>query len=152
MILDLIVIGIVLLSIYWGYKKGLASLIIKLCAFIIAIVITTILYRPITNFIIENTTIDETMRDMIIEKTMHSSSKEESNDITKELIEDAKNGMIQETAGDLSINIISGIVLLSLFIIVRIGLTFLSTLANTLTTLPIVKQFNQLGRNYNTDF
>ena len=64
-IIDLIIIGFVLLSVFLGYKKGLLELGIKLCAFIIAIVVTFILYRPISNLVINNTSIDENLQTTI---------------------------------------------------------------------------------------
>ena len=44
---DIILVVLIALSIFLGYKKGLAQLAIKLCAFIIALLITLILCRPI---------------------------------------------------------------------------------------------------------
>ena len=53
MIADIIIIAILALSIFLGYRKGLVELGIKLVSVIIAIVLTLILYRPITNIIIK---------------------------------------------------------------------------------------------------
>ena len=47
-IIDLVIILFILASVFFGYKKGLISLGINLCAFVIAIVIT------ITTLIIKN--------------------------------------------------------------------------------------------------
>ena len=59
MIFDLIVIAILALSIFLGYKQGLIGVIFKIVAFIIAILITLILYKPVASLIIENTTWDD---------------------------------------------------------------------------------------------
>ena len=56
-IIDIVIVAFILLSIYLGYKKGLVSLGVQVFAFIIALIITFILYRPIANFIVNNTTI-----------------------------------------------------------------------------------------------
>ena len=69
MIVDIIIIAIMALSIFLGYKKGLVKLGIGLCAGIIAIAISLILYRPITNIVINTTNIDENIEQQIIEKS-----------------------------------------------------------------------------------
>ena len=42
-VIDLIIIGIILLSTFLAYKKGLIKLAVQLCSFIIAIIVTVIL-------------------------------------------------------------------------------------------------------------
>ena len=69
MLADIIIIAIMALSIFLGYKKGLVKLGIGLCAGIIAIIAALILYRPITNLVINTTNIDENIEQHIIERT-----------------------------------------------------------------------------------
>ena len=61
-IVDLIIIAVVLLFIFLGYKKGLTGSLIKLLSFIIAIVVAFVLYKPVANAVIENTVIDDNIR------------------------------------------------------------------------------------------
>ena len=61
-IVDLIIIVVVLLFIFLGYKKGLTGSLIKLLSFIIAIVVAFVLYKPVANAVIENTVIDDNIR------------------------------------------------------------------------------------------
>ena len=63
-IVDLIIIVVVLLFIFLGYKKGLTGSLIKLLSFIIAIVVAFVLYKPVANAVIENTVIDDNIRTM----------------------------------------------------------------------------------------
>ena len=53
--------------------------------------------------------------------------------------------MLPETARTISINIIEGAVILILYIVIRIILKFVTTLANLVSKLPILNQLNQLG-------
>ena len=69
-IVDLIIIGIVLLSTFLAYRKGMVKLAIGLCAFVISIVVTFVLYTPIANLVINVTSIDEAIEDIIYEKAM----------------------------------------------------------------------------------
>lgn len=142
---DIVLIAFLALSIFLGYKKGLAQLTIKLCAFVIAILITFILYRPIGNLIINTTSIDESIEDAIYNKVTEMMQKDDKNELTSELIESAKQGMLPEAARELTINTIYGVTAIILFIIARIVLIFVSALANLIAKLPVIKQFNEVG-------
>ena len=54
-ILDVIVIAIFALNIFICYKKGLVRLAVGLIAVLTAIVLSIILYKPISNLVIKNT-------------------------------------------------------------------------------------------------
>ena len=54
-IIDIVVIAILALSIFFGYKRGLIKVIFNLCAFLVALILTFILYKPVASFVIENT-------------------------------------------------------------------------------------------------
>ena len=142
---DIILVVLIALSIFLGYKKGLAQLAIKLCAFIIAILITFILYRPIANLIINTTSIDESIEDTIYNKVTEMIQKDETNELTSDLIESAKQGMLEQSARELAINVVYGGTIIILFIVVRIALIFVSALANLVAKLPIIKQANEVG-------
>ena len=142
---DIILVVLIALSIFLGYKKGLAQLAIKLCAFIIAILITFILYRPIANLVINTTSIDESIEDSIYNKVTEMIQKDDTNELTSDLIESAKQGMLEQSARELSINIVYAGTAIVLFIIVRIILIFVNALANLIAKLPIIKQANEVG-------
>ena len=84
-ILDILIIAILALNIIIGYKKGLINVIFNIFAFLIAILISLILYKPVANFIINNTNIQENMKTMIMKNNKESEPKEENstNDIQK---------------------------------------------------------------------
>lgn len=144
-LVDIFVIALIALSIFLGYKKGLASLAIKLCALVIAILITLVLYRPIANLVINTTSIDESIEDSIYNKVTEMIQKDDSNELTSNLIESAKQGMLPEASRELAINIVYGATIIILFLIVRIALIFVSALTNLIAKLPIIKQFNEIG-------
>ena len=144
-IIDGIIVLFILLSVFLGYKKGLVALGIHLVAFIVAILISFILYRPIGNLIINNTQIDESLQGTIETKLEKVVGNEETDGITNSLIENAKNGAVEETAKSLSINIIYGVTIILLFMILRIALVFVTAIANWIAKLPILKQANKLG-------
>ncbi len=146
MVVDLIIIAIVALSTFLAYKKGLVNLAIGLCAFVVSIVITVILYQPISNLVIHTTSIDEMIEDAIYEKANEMMGRDENdNDLTNDLVEIAKNEMLPETARTLAVNIVTGGVILILFVGVKIALRFVSAFANAVAKLPILDQINKAG-------
>ena len=144
-IIDGIIILFIILSVFLGYRKGLVSLGIHLVAFIIALIVAFILYRPIGNLIMSTTNIDESLQKTIETKLEEIVGNEETEGIANSIIEDAKNGAVSETAKSLSMNIIYGGTIIILFIILRIALVFISAIANWIAKLPILKQANKLG-------
>lgn len=142
-IIDIIVFAFILISVLLGYKKGLMSLGIHLVAVIVALVIAFILYRPIGNLVINTTSIDESLEQTIqgqIESAAESGLGEDN-----ALVKNVGEGLTQETSRSLAINIIYGVTMLILFIILRICLVFINSIANAIAKLPILKQFNKLG-------
>lgn len=145
MIVDLIIIAIILISTFLGYKKGLAALIIGLCSFVISILITIVLYQPLTNLIVNCTYVDETIQNEIIKNTNNLVDTDQDNKISNSLVESAKNGMLKDTSRSLAINIVSFISIVILFVGTRILLIFITKVTNIITKLPVIKQFNKAG-------
>ncbi len=154
-VLDIIVIAIFALSIFMGYKKGLIGVVLKLFAFVIAIIVTWILYTPVTNLIINNTNLDENIKNVIIEKGVvveETKEEQEKSDVSKYVqeyvsksVNDRKNEVVKNTADIIAEKTVAIIVAVGLFIVVRIGLILLRFIAEGIAELPIIKQFNELG-------
>lgn len=152
-IVDLIIIAIVLLFIFLGYKKGLTGSLIKLLSFIIAIVVAFVLYKPVANAVIENTVIDDNIR-TTLRATLGVEDKTENTEenvpstimdnINKEIenaTDEVKANVIDQTTITI-VNIGSGIVI---FLAVRVILVLISLFAKILTDLPVIKQVDKLG-------
>lgn len=147
--IDLIIVAIILLFTFLGYKRGLVKLAIKLCTFIIALIVAFMLYQPIANVVIENTEIDESIEDTIISNILPEgvSPNDEidlSNDLPSIIIENSQN-TVQSVATSISTTLIETACLLLIFIAVKIILKFVTILADLIAKLPILKQFNKLG-------
>lgn len=150
-ILDIILLLFFSMFVFIGYRKGLVKVIFGLVAIVVSLIITIILYKPITNLIIENTQIDENIAATIEEKLSvdEDPKKEESNQFLDKYInstkQDLENGIVKSSAEIISVNIVGIIVWLVLFIAIRIAVTIIGILTNTLAELPIIKQFNKAG-------
>ena len=135
MIADIILIAVLALSVFLGYKKGLIELSISLCAVVISIVATMVLYRSITNLVINTTSIDEK-----IEQTITSSLSSKDGTLNQ-----IQNEILPSTAKELSVSIVRAGVMLILYIVLRIALRFVTALANLVAKLPVLDQFNKAG-------
>ena len=144
-VIDGVIILFILISVFLGYRKGLVSLGIHLVAFIVALVITFILYRPIGSLIMNTTEIDESLQGAIETKLEEIVGNDDAQIVTNSIIGDIQSGAISETSRSLSMNIIYGATIIVLFIILRIALVFISAIANWVVELPILKQANKAG-------
>ncbi len=139
-LIDIIFIAIILLSAFLGYKKGLVNMASKLFAGILAIIITLILYQPVSNAIIKNTSLQTKIENIIIEKTQTENQEENSN-----VINELSQNMIKEQAKNISINVVHAITMIGIFLLVKIILSIVFALINGIANLPILKQFNEVG-------
>ena len=149
-IIDLIVLAIIALFTFIGYKQGLVKSAIKILSFFIAIIVTFILYKPVSSIIIKNTTVDENIKNVIVENVQ---LKEKENTEDSNLIKDTlsnkiiagTNNTVEEVADSFTVKIIEIGVMILLYIITRIVLRFISALTELITNLPILKQINEAG-------
>lgn len=159
-IIDLIIIGILALCIFFGYRKGLTKCVIKILSFIIAIVVAVILFKPVSNFVIQNTEIDDHIKEAIVnivkdDVEENGQVKEDTNlpkaivdyinESVKNAVEEAKNSVVEIAAEEIAQVTINVGVAILLFIVVRIALVFISALSKIITDLPIIKQFDKVG-------
>ena len=155
-ILDIVLLAIFILSVFIGYKKGLIGVVFNLCSFLVSIVLTWILFTPVSNIISKNTQIDDNIKNVIIEKgviVVESNDKEnEDNQINKYIqeyvskpIKNTANNAVEETATIISQKVVAIGVAIGLFIVIRIVLIFLKFIAEGIANLPIIKQCNKAG-------
>lgn len=149
LIIDLIIVAIILLFTFLGYKRGLIKVAIKLCTFIIAIIVAFVLYKPISNVVIENTGIDESIETAITNRILPEGASvdeevELSNDLPSVILKNGEN-TVQSIATSFSNTIIEAVCFFIIFIAVKIILKFITALADLIAKLPILKQFNALG-------
>ncbi|NLC88194.1 MAG: CvpA family protein [Clostridiaceae bacterium] len=159
-IIDLIIIAIVGICVFFGYKKGLTKSVIKILSFIIAIAVAAILFKPVSNIIIDNTQIDETIKQSVVnivkEDVKENGEVKEDTDLPKTMVEyinksvetavqDTKETIVENAANGIAVTSINVGVAILLFIIVRVLLIFVSALSKIITDLPIIKQFDKTG-------
>lgn len=162
-ILDIVIIAIMALSIFLGYRKGLVKIAVKLCAFLISIIVSIVFYKPVSNIIINNTQLDEKIESAIIEngsikieedETQKDEQEEQqTNDsflenvqgYVDETITETQNELVRKAAKEISGRLINIIVIVGLFIMTRLILILLVLISDVITNIPIIKQFNKMG-------
>ena len=142
-IIDIVLIAIIILSAFLGYKKGLVKLGAKLVAGIIAIILTLIVYKPVSNFVIAHTSIDEKIEEAIVENTNSYLNNEDNKDNV--VINHVGNEMLPGESRKIAEGAVYAITALVLFLIVKIILSIVISLMDFITNLPILKQFNEVG-------
>ena len=154
-IFDIIIIAIIIANIYICYKKGLVKLAVGLVAVLVAIILSVILYKPVSNLIIKNTGIDKKIENVIIEnfsadtqnggETKYVGVIDYLEKYANDAVTKTQNEIVYETAGTMAVKITNVIVLLAIFIIVRAVLVLLTFVSDAITSLPLIKQCNEVG-------
>lgn len=154
-ILDIVLIAIIALNVFICYKKGLVKLAVGLIAVAAAIILALVFYKPVSNLIIENTELDENIEKAIINNfTSETQEGQEVRyvsvlDYLQKYVDDAVNKtqteIVTQTAGMMAVKIINVAVLIGIFLLVRVVLLLLTFISDIITSLPILKQFNDVG-------
>lgn len=105
--------------------------------------------------IIENTELDENIEKAIINNfTSETQEGQEVRyvsvlDYLQKYVDDAVNKtqteIVTQTAGMMAVKIINVAVLIGIFLLVRVVLLLLTFISDIITSLPILKQFNDVG-------
>ena len=154
-IIDLIIVAVIAICIIIGYVRGLTGCLIKILSFVLSLVIAFILFVPVSNFVIENTQIDESLeksiREMLIsdnkssEEEMPTAMSDYINKRAEEIVDNAKEEVVNATARDISQTIVKAGTWIALFIVARIALIFLKLITSLISKLPVIKQCDKLG-------
>ena len=154
-IFDILLALIILINVYFCYKKGLVKLAVGLIAVVAAVIISLVIYKPVSNIVIKNTEIDENIKKAIIENFMVKEEEEAAKDdeglmkYMEKYVDDAvnktKTQIVIEASNIISEKVINIGVIIAIFIIVRVLLILLVFVADIITELPIIKQFNDVG-------
>lgn len=145
-LIDLIVLAIIALSTFIGYKKGLIKVAFGLVSFTLAIVISVVLYKPVSNFIINYTPIDDYIEQTIANRLSSSeTTKEETENIVSNYYNNIKNASTAVIADGISKTIINVGCMLIVFIVSKIVLLLFRFLGDLIAKLPLIKQLNEAG-------
>ena len=145
-LLDLVVIIFIALLTFLGTKKGLIKVTFKIISFVLAIFISFLVYKPVSNIIIKNTSLQQKIESSISEKLSASeAAKEETSNLLSNYYKAGKNATVSIISRDVSTIIINISVVLVVFILSRIILGLFKFSGDIIAKLPLIKQINHLG-------
>lgn len=159
LLVDLAIILTLAICIFFGYRRGLIGVAFKIVSFFLAIIIAFILYKPVSNIIINHTNIDDSIQAMVVEKVQAQSSsetevKENGTSVGSYIEESLKNatvetvnGAIVDVATQITTAIINIIIFVIVYVIARLILLFAKGMLDIIAGLPIIKQTNKVGRS-----
>lgn len=152
LIIDVVILGIIILCTFIGYKQGLIKVAVKLVSTLVAIIIALTLYKPVSTLVIKNTNIDEQIQTAITNKILPEDSsledsKESQIDISSlpDLIISNSENTVKSISETISTKIIELVIIIVLYLVSKLVLRFITILADLIAKLPILKQINKLG-------
>jgi len=113
-------------------------------AFFIAIFVAISFYKVVGNVIINNTGFDEKIESKIVAKVLPENFEEKVEILPDSLVETGEKS-INDMARAIAEKVIYFITFIVLFLVIRIALKFVTILADLITKLPIIKQFDKAG-------
>ena len=166
-VVDLIIILVIGLCTFFGYRKGLAKCMLKLVTSLIAIFVAIVLYRPFVDFVVHNTIIDENIQ-LSLEKVMNAGLENKQNenrndelvkqdsgipkpiaeylnDNFRDTVKEKREDAVIAVSRSATILIVDIACFIAIFIIVKILLQILTILIDIVSKLPVIKQFNEVG-------
>lgn len=158
-LVDLIVLAIIGICVFFGYRRGLIGVAFKIVSFFLAIIIAFLLFKPVSNIIINNTGLDESIKAIVIEKVRAQHENEDIvedksnqssvggyiNQSLKNVAEDTINATIEKTADNITRIIINIIIFLIVYVFARVILLFTRGMLDIIAGLPLIKQTNKAG-------
>ena len=146
-LVDLVIISIIASHAFWGYRRGLVGVIFKILTFLISILIMFVLYKPVSNTIMEHTKLDEWLSSKIAQNIQGTSLEngelmqyDNSNSGVSKVVID--EGYVSD---NIAIQMVRIGTMLCLFIVSRFFLLFIRFIAEVLANLPIIRMFNRSG-------
>lgn len=154
-IVDIIIVLVILLCIYQGYRKGLVGMLFSIATFFIAGLLALVLMNPVANLIVDNTQFDETIENTIVkylDNSEEGASEEETENepgmiesYIEEYSTEMKHATVEVAAQNLSLLIIKILVFIGVYFVAKLILRLLNSIINVVAKLPLLKQFNKGG-------
>lgn len=161
-LVDLVIISMIISNAFWGYRRGLVSVVFKIITFVISLLVVFVLYKPVSQSIINSTELDEILTEALADNLTGNTLDEgvfvftEETTVSKgmvELIQSFVSEALNESTGDpvnyvaskLAVFMIQTGTFLLLFMLSRCLLLFVKFAAELIANLPIIKMFNKSG-------
>lgn len=129
--IDLIILGIILIFMLVGYRRGLVKVAVSLVQYIIVLICSIFLTPILSGFLINNFNIDSVILNFIIQN--------------KEKISGIFAIISDEILQNIVARIINVFTFIILFIVLKLVLYFVMLMLNKIANLPILSMVNRVG-------
>lgn len=144
MVLDIILIAIVLLCIYFGYKHGFVRTLQNLSSFVLSIIIALLTYGKIAE-LISNSVVGKFIREKIFDSISVSNTDFSSlPDFLQTPLESGVESIAETVSANMSVMVISIISIVLTIVVSKFLLGFLFKVLNVFAKMPLLKQCNRL--------
>ena len=140
-IADIIVILILAVCIFFGVKRGLTGVIVKLLSIVISLVLSLILFKPVSAIIINHTDIYNNLTSTIENSLNSKDENAEETSTEPSIILDSINEQV-ETVKENTNNVIAKSIAEVIINLIVIVVLFIF---GAIASLPIIKQLDKLG-------
>ena len=158
MIIDIILIALIALGVFFGYKKGLVGILIGVASLILSIILAFVLQGPVSEYLYSTpvgtsieSKVTEFVNDTLSPENNENVDSEDNtkkeNDFFSKVIQDATNSedTVKEASKNITMFILKGITFIGIFILVRIICYILQMILNVVFDLPILHSVNKFG-------
>lgn len=150
MIVDIILIALLALGIFFGYRKGLVGIFIGVISLILSIILAFMLQGPVSEYLYTTpigTSIESSVTGFVEENINSNDNKENDNKFLQDIIQSATNSenTVKEASKNITLFILKGITFVGIFILVRIICYILQMILNIVFDLPILSSVNKFG-------
>lgn len=154
MILDIVLIIILLISAFIGYKKGLVGVVLSIVSLILSIILAVFLQGTVANYLYSETGVGTMIESSIkttieteLENRLNTEVEENKNKFIDMFFEpeELATTVVDESANKITMFILKGISFVGIFILVFIICYILRMILNIVFKLPILNSINKVG-------
>lgn len=154
MIIDIIILLLIILGAFAGYKKGLVGILVSLIGLVLALILGFILQGPVSNYLYNDTGIGSSISDNVSsfitdaldKKSENSESNNDEVSFYAGILKNITNeDQINDAAKNITMYILKGVSFIAIFFTVFIICYILSMILNLVFDLPLLSSVNKLG-------
>ncbi len=154
MIIDIIILLLIILGAFAGYKKGLVGILVSLIGLVLALVLGFILQGPVANYLYNDTGIGNNISenvsnfitDSLDKKSENSQGSDNEVSFYAGILKNITNeDQIDDAAKNITMYILKGVSFIAIFFIVFVICYILSMILNLVFDLPLLSSVNKIG-------
>ena len=142
MLADLIVLGIIVLSVIMGYRSGLVKTCINAASYVVSIIVSLILYPILSNALLKTQ-----LHDVVLESVAENivGSGETTAGTFAGYVEEGANVVAAGAAGTIATLIINVIAFIIVVILCKLLMAVLANVLDIFARIQVIRQINGLG-------